>query len=84
MLVEKIEEILVEDESAAAQLGFAGSPTILIDGDDRFAEGTADPSLACRLYRTPEGLQGSPSVAALSAALTDSAATSPTAPTGAP
>jgi len=66
-----LDEILVEDESEAARLGFAGSPTILIDGDDRFAEGTADPSLACRLYRTPSGLQGAPSVANLAVALAD-------------
>ncbi|MEO7557153.1 MAG: hypothetical protein ABIV94_11185 [Acidimicrobiales bacterium] len=50
---------LVDDESTAA-LGFAGSPTILIDEADLFP---AEPSgLSCRLYATDEGPQGAPSI----------------------
>jgi hypothetical protein len=54
----------------ATELGMHGSPTLLIEGRDPFA-GTPDPSLACRLYRTEEGLRGLPSVAQLRAVLTD-------------
>jgi hypothetical protein len=42
--------------------GFAGSPTILVDGHDPFAAGTWSGGLACRLYATPDGLAGSPTV----------------------
>ncbi len=46
----------------AARLGFTGSPTILIDGRDPYAAADAPPALACRLYPTPAGLRGSPTV----------------------
>ena len=43
----------------AEQLGFAGSPTVLIEGRDPFpSEGVA--SLSCRLYDTEHGYQGIP------------------------
>lgn len=69
-----VHEILVADESEGFRLGFAGSPTILIEGVDPFAERTADPSLTCRLYRTPTGLDGAPSLADVATALGDAAA----------
>ena len=40
--------------------------TILVDGVDPFADtDPAVPSMACRLYRTDEGVQGAPGVEAL-------------------
>lgn len=51
----------VTTETEAALLGFAGSPTILVDGDDPFP-GDAAGGLACRLFATPEGPRGAPSV----------------------
>ena len=56
----------VED---AQRLGFLGSPTVLIDGGDPFAEPGATPGLACRIYRTDGGLAGAPTVTQLRAAL---------------
>ncbi|MGO4597721.1 thioredoxin family protein [Terrabacter sp. 2RAF25] len=56
----------VED---AERLGFVGSPTILLDGVDPFATSGARPALACRLYASPAGPSGSPTVAQLVAAL---------------
>jgi len=54
-----VTERLVTD---ATEKGFAGSPTILIDGRDPFASaGTVD-ALACRLYATTAGMQGAPTV----------------------
>ncbi|MGH9285013.1 MAG: thioredoxin family protein, partial [Acidimicrobiales bacterium] len=56
--------------SAAAPLAdFAGSPTILVDGRDLFTVGDRAPGLSCRIYQTPAGLQGSPTVEQLVAAL---------------
>jgi hypothetical protein len=62
----RVEERLVGGLSDAAELGFTGSPTILVDGVDPFADtDPAVPSMACRLYRTDEGVQGAPGVDAL-------------------
>jgi len=46
-------------------LGFTGSPTILIDGVDPFAEPGRPAGLACRMYRTATGLAGTPDPADL-------------------
>ncbi|WP_028478192.1 hypothetical protein [Nocardia sp. CNY236] len=51
---------VVADLAEAARLGFTGSPTILIDGCDPFAEPGDMVSFTCRLYRTPSGLEGAP------------------------
>lgn len=53
----------------AETLGFRGSPTVLIDGEDPFDDGNAPVGLACRIYRTEEGLKGAPSAAQLRDAL---------------
>jgi len=50
-------------------MGFAGSPTIYADGIDLFDGADGRGSLACRVYRTPEGLAGSPTVEQLIAAI---------------
>lgn len=50
--------------------GFLGSPTLLIDGRDPFAEGAESAGLSCRIYQTPDGPAGSPTVAQLRAVLT--------------
>lgn len=54
------DDVVVGTDDAIA-LGFGGSPTILIDGRDPFP---ADPAgaLACRLYPTPSGRQGAPTI----------------------
>jgi hypothetical protein len=41
---------------------FTGSPTIWLDGTDPFESAAAAPALACRVYPTPVGLAGSPTV----------------------
>lgn len=60
---------LVADQGEAEELGFTGSPTILINGRDPFAEAGRTPGLACRVYPTPEGLAGLPSLDQLRQAL---------------
>lgn len=59
----------VETAKEAERLSFRGSPTILIDDIDPFADAGAPTGLSCRVYRTEEGLEGSPSVDQLVAAL---------------
>lgn len=49
----------------AEQYGFRGSPSVLVDGVDPFAT-EADPiGMSCRMYITPDGLAGSPTVGQL-------------------
>ena len=53
----EIEMILtnVQDNAHATEIGFRGSPTILINGDDLFGQPIPEnPHLACRFY--PKGL----------------------------
>jgi len=57
--------------SNAAEPGFAGSPTILIDGTDPFAPPVPVSGLACRVYSGPSGL---PSPASMRAALAEAMA----------
>jgi hypothetical protein len=64
-------ERVIDDPAEAIAAGMHGSPTILVDGHDPFAEGGTEPSVSCRLFRTPKGYDGAPSVGALAVALTD-------------
>ena len=59
---ETIRRVLVETPEEAERLGFIGSPTILVDGHDPFATGSEPPALACRVFTTPDGRAGSPTV----------------------
>jgi hypothetical protein len=52
----------VETMEEAERLGFHGSPSILVDGVDVFAEPGAGVGLSCRVYRTPDGLAGTPTM----------------------
>jgi hypothetical protein len=61
----------VDSAEEADLLRFRGSPTILIDGEDPFHDETAPVGLACRMYRTDRGMEGSPSVEQLRAALAE-------------
>jgi len=60
---------LVETLEEAERVGFHGSPSILVDGVDVFADPEAGVGLSCRVYRTPDGLAGAPTVEQLRAAL---------------
>lgn len=53
---------LVESSEDAEALSFRGSPSILIDGRDRFAVDADPVGLSCRIYTTPDGPAGSPTV----------------------
>jgi hypothetical protein len=47
-------------EAEAAQ--FRASPTVLVNGLDLFLDRESPVGLSCRVYRTPDGLAGSPTV----------------------
>jgi hypothetical protein len=55
-------ERIVDDPAAASAAGMHGSPTILIDGHDPFPNDNATGSVSCRLYRSPDGIGGAPTV----------------------
>jgi hypothetical protein len=57
-----VREQTVTTQDEAEALGFVGSPTVLVDGDDVVPVRTAVPSLACRLYRTVGRTEGAPTV----------------------
>lgn len=62
---------LMESAADTVGTGFAGSPTITVDGEDIFPGGTTATDLACRIYRTPAGLRGLPTLEQIKEALTD-------------
>jgi len=61
------EQVTTVEEAEA--LGFRGSPTILVDGTDPFADPDAPTGLTCRIYRTDTGVQPAPTVEQLQAVL---------------
>ncbi|MEU2004619.1 organomercurial lyase [Rhodococcus sp. NPDC019627] len=61
----EISHRVIDDPAVATDAGMTGSPTLLVDGVDPFAEPGSVPSVSCRLY--PSG--GAPSVVALRQAL---------------
>lgn len=66
----EIGHVCVETPAQADEAGLRGSPTILVDGWDLFADAPAGSGLSCRLYSTTQGLRGAPGVAELVQALT--------------
>ena len=59
----------IESQARAEEVGFMGSPTILISGRDPFADPDAPVGLSCRVFRTGEKPSGSPGADALRQAL---------------
>ena len=59
----------IDTVEQAEELGFHGSPTILVNGVDPFLEPGSEVGLTCRVYRTPEGSASSPGLEQLAAAL---------------
>jgi hypothetical protein len=65
-----IEMVQVRDHADAVARKFLGSPTIRLNGVDPFAEpGQNNFAMQCRVYRTPAGLQGTPTKEMLRAAV---------------
>ena len=66
---------VIASQRAAEQRGFIGSPTILINGLDAFAEPGRPPALACRVYPGPAGPSGLPPAEQLCVAIAAAAST---------
>jgi hypothetical protein len=62
---------VIDSQREAGERGFVGSPTILINGLDPFAEPARPPALACRLYPGLAGPSGLPPADQLQKALTE-------------
>ncbi|MEP6666099.1 MAG: thioredoxin family protein [Nocardioidaceae bacterium] len=60
-------EVMTAEQAQA--IGFVDSPTVLVDGPDPFAVGDETVGLGCRLFRTPDGLAGSPALEQMREAL---------------
>jgi len=54
--------VLVKDNDEAGRLRFLGSPSFRMDGVDWWPEQRKRYNLSCRVYLTPLGLKGAPSV----------------------
>jgi hypothetical protein len=50
-----LEVLEVSDDEHAEREGFAGSPTIRVDGRDLLPSGDEPPGLTCRVYRLRDG-----------------------------
>ena len=63
--------VLVETPDDAERLRFLGSPTVRVDGRDiePGADERSDYALACRVYRTVDGVSGTPDMSWLHADL---------------
>ncbi|MFX1822293.1 thioredoxin family protein [Pseudarthrobacter sp. CC4] len=61
----------IKSSADTAGTGFAGSPTITLDGADIFPDGAPSSDLACRIYPTSGGHAGVPTVDQVMEALTN-------------
>jgi hypothetical protein len=65
---------VIRTQYEAERRGFLGSPTIMINGDDPFAEAGQTPALACRIYIHANGPSALPDLRLLRQALKRAAA----------
>lgn len=54
--------VQVETDQEAKDHRFVGSPSIRVNGVDLFPVGHEDYALGCRVYQTPDGMRGWPTV----------------------
>ncbi len=61
-IIIEINTILVKDDAKARQLKFLGSPSFQTNGSDLWPEKRENYNLSCRVYSTPAGMRGAPTV----------------------
>lgn len=66
----EVDRRIIDTPEQAEKERFRGSPTILVDGTDPFADMDAPAGLSCRLFQMPDGPAGTPTKAQLVAAIT--------------
>ncbi len=54
--------ICVKDNAEAESYKFLGSPSFRVDGVDWWPEERKRYNLSCRVYATPEGMRGAPTI----------------------
>jgi hypothetical protein len=64
-----VERVEVTTPERAEEVQFRGSPSIHIDGVDLFADAEDPVGLSCRIYQTPDGPAGSPTIEQIRAAI---------------
>lgn len=57
-----VQLVPVAAQTDTAEVGFAGSPTFTADGVDLFDPAPSVGALTCRVYRTPSGFAGCPTL----------------------
>jgi len=62
MLQAEVRLVRVEGDAEAQSLKFLGSPSFRVDGVDLWQEQRSRYNLNCRVYVTPHGLLGAPTV----------------------
>jgi len=68
---QRVTLVEVEADAQAQRLHFPGSPTIRLNGRDPFPAPEQTYGMSCRIYTTPDGLSGVPSLDQLVRALAD-------------
>jgi len=58
----QIQLICVKDHEQSEQLKFLGSPSFRVNGIDLWPEERQHYNLSCRVYVTPQGMKGAPTV----------------------
>ena len=58
----EIRLIKIESDEQATQLKFLGSPSFHVNGQDWWPEERNTYNLSCRIYPTPQGIKGAPTV----------------------
>ena len=58
----EINLVRVGDNTEAAKLKFLGSPSFRVDSVELWPEQRNNYNLSCRMYPTPEGIKGAPTV----------------------
>jgi hypothetical protein len=61
---------VVDTPEEAQRVGFRGSPSVLFDVVDLFADRETPVGFSCRVYQTPAGPAGSPALDQLRSAIT--------------
>ncbi len=61
----QVDLIKVEGDEEAIHHKFLGSPSFRVNGVELWPEEREEYALSCRVYPTPEGLKGSPTVSML-------------------
>ena len=54
--------VQIEDDPAATRRKFLGSPSVHVNGEDLWPQPAREYYMSCRMYRTPEGVRGWPTV----------------------